>query len=64
MGQPEWIRTLPCHEIEDKSVISGGEQNWRSGAGDSVDCIIIFFAAVMPLKSVLITILYSILEHE
>ena len=49
MGQPEWIRTLPCHEIEEIRVLSQ-EENGICGPvpRDSVDCNIHFLAAVIP----------------
>ena len=49
MGQPERIRTLPCHGSEKIRVLSQGE----NGIGglvlrDSVDCNMYFLAAAMP----------------
>ena len=49
MRQPERMRTLPCHEIEEIRVLSQGEKGIGGpGPRDSVDCNIHFLAAVMP----------------
>ena len=48
MGQPERIRTLPCHEIDEIRALSQ-EENGIGGPvpRDSVDCNTHFLAAVM-----------------
>ena len=49
VGQPERIRTLPCHEIEEIRVLSQEESgNGGPVPRDSVDCNIHFLATVMP----------------
>ena len=49
MGQPERIRTLPCHGIEERRVLSQGENRIGSPLPrDSVDCNIYFVAVEMP----------------
>ena len=61
MGQPEWIRTLPYHEVEEIRALSQREK--KSGGPvpiDSKNCNIHFLAAVMPSLAELTPILCCI----
>ena len=65
MGQPERIRTLPYHEIEEITTLFLRENgNGRPVPRDCVNYQTYFLAAVMPRIVELTPILHSFWEYE